>query len=405
MPDDGVTSAGAGEPRRRHPSASRGPRLRRRRNRIMWVAHAVTAAMHAPLLLGATLLVGTAWAFVVCAAFAAATAIRLQRILSEGRKSRAWTVFVDMPVFVHWSASLLSTFVLFPLALLLSFAVRASLGWGGGAFHVVAVAGLWSYAVAFVVAAYGSTLRRRWVHVAHVEVPIAGLSPALDGYRIAQMSDLHIGNFDTKRRGLEWVERVNRLEPDLVAVTGDLVTTGSAFYEDVADVIAAVRAPDGVFVSMGNHDQWDPDLLERGIASRGPVVLRNRWRAVRRGDATLVVAGVDDRMTGQDDLDATLEGRPERAPTVLLAHYPDFFDDAVRHGVDLVLSGHTHGGQIAVPFLARRASLSTLVRQTRHGLHVNGASRLYVNAGLGTTGPPFRLGVAPEITVFVLRAV
>jgi predicted MPP superfamily phosphohydrolase len=371
----------------------------------MWVAHAVTAAMHAPLLLGAALLVGAPAAVAISAGLVAVTAIRLQRILSEGRRSRVLTMLVDMPVFMHWSASLLATFVVWPVALLLAFAARSLWGFSWGAFHVVAGAGLWSYGVALVVAAYGSTLRRRWVRVVHVEVPIAGLSPALDGYRIVQMSDLHIGNFDSKERGRQWAERVNRLEPDLVAVTGDLVTTGSAFYEDVAEVIAAVRAPGGVFVSMGNHDQWDPDRLTALIEAKGPVVLRNRWRAVQKNDATLLVAGIDDRMTGKDDLDATLASRPEHTPTVLLSHYPDFFDDAAERGVELVLSGHTHGGQIAVPFFASRASLSTLARQARHGLHVRGATRLYVNAGLGTTGPPFRLGIAPELTLFILRSV
>jgi hypothetical protein len=197
---------------------------------------------------------------------------------------------------------------------------------------------------------------------------------------------------------------VYRLEPDLVAVTGDLVTSGTEFYEDVAEVLGAVRARDGVFVSLGNHDQWDADDLTRRITLRGPAVLRNQWRVVRKGEAELVIAGLDDRMAGLDDLEATLAGRPERAPTVLMSHYPDFFEAAASRRVELVLSGHTHGGQIAVPFMARRASLSTLARQTSHGLHVRGGSRLYVNAGLGTTGPPFRLGIPPEITVFVLRS-
>jgi predicted MPP superfamily phosphohydrolase len=238
-----------------------------------------------------------------------------------------------------------------------------------------------------------------------VEVPIPGLSPELDGYSIAQVSDLHIGNFDGKERGFEWAKRVNRLAPDLVAVTGDLVTSGTGFYEDVAEVLGALRGKDGVFVSMGNHDQWNPDALVALIEARGSVVLRNASTVVRRGGAELVVAGIDDRMSGRADLERTLDGRPGHAPTVLLSHYPDFFDEAARRGVELVLSGHTHGGQIAVPFFARQVSLSRLARQHAAGLHLSGASRLYVNAGLGTTGPPVRLGVAPEISVFVLRRV
>jgi len=116
-----------------------------------------------------------------------------------------------------------------------------------------------------------------------------------------------------------------------------------------------------------------------------------------------VVAGLDDWSTDRDDIDRALAERPAGAPTVLLSHYPDFFDEAARRNVDLVLSGHTHGGQIGLPFAARRVTLSRLARQHAPGLHERGRSRLYVHAGLGTTGPPIRVGVAPEIAVFVLR--
>jgi predicted MPP superfamily phosphohydrolase len=111
---------------------------------------------------------------------------------------------------------------------------------------------------------------------------------------------------------------------------------------------------------------------------------------------------LDDWSTDRDDLDRTLAERPEGAPTVLLSHYPEFFEEAARRDVDLVLSGHTHGGQIGVPF-AGRMTLSRFARQRAAGLHERGRSRLYVHAGLGTTGPPMRLGVPPEIAVFVLR--
>ncbi|HEX4338711.1 MAG TPA: metallophosphoesterase [Polyangiaceae bacterium] len=370
----------------------------------MWIAHAITFVMHGPLFAGVAFLVGAPWAALFCLALFVATAARLQTLVREGRRTRWETSLVDIPVFVHWAACLLSTFPLFPAFVLSGAIVNAVSGLGWGAVHVLGVGGLLAYGLAFVVGAYGSTLRRRWVRVVHVDVPIASLAPELDGYRIAQMSDLHIGNFDSKQRGLEWAAKVNRLEADLVAVTGDLVTSGTAFYEDVAEVIGAVRAKDGVFVSLGNHDQWNPDELTKRIEAHGPVVLRNQWRAIRRGAAELVVAGLDDRSSDRDDIEATLAGRPARAPTVLLSHYPDFFDEAAKRRVELTLSGHTHGGQIAVPFMAQRASLSTLARQTRPGLHQRGPSRLYVNAGLGTTGPPFRLGIPPEITVFVLRS-
>jgi hypothetical protein len=372
--------------------------------RFAWISSAFTAVMQVPALVGATLFVPVAWALLVSALVYGVSVWRLLQLMREGRRARWVTYLVDLPVLVHWCACLLATFILFPLFELGGVALRAVGVIREATTPVVAIAALASYALALVVAAYGSTLRRHWVRVVHVDVPIAGLAPELDGYRIAQMSDLHIGNFDSKARGMRWAEQVNRLDADLVAVTGDLVTTGTEFYGDVAEVIGAVRARDGVLVSLGNHDQWNPDLLTQLIEARGPRVLRNAWRSIRRGAAELVVAGIDDRMAGKDDLEQTLAARPARAPTVLLSHYPDFFVEAARHSVDLVLSGHTHGGQVAVPFMARRASLSTLARQTRQGLHVRGASRLYVHAGLGTTGPPFRLGVAPEIAVLVLRS-
>jgi len=377
-------------------------RKRQRANfqRALTMAHIVTAIAHVPFALAlggfAPPLVAMGGAGGLCVA----TAVRLQVMVHDARRPRWVTKLVDEPLLAHWCACVLATLLL-PLTLLVGVLVgavsRASVP------YAIARAELFGYAFAALVAGFGLWVRRRFIRVVHVEVPIAGLAPELDGYRIAQVSDLHIGNHDPRERGLQWAERVNRLDADLVAVTGDLVTTGSHFYPDVADVIAAMRGKDGVFVSMGNHDQWDPDELQRLIEARGSRVLRNSWTLVRRGGAELVVAGIDDRISGKADLERTLAGRPERTPTLLLAHDPDFFPEASRRNVHLVLSGHTHGGQIAVPFIARRASLSRLARQTAAGLHVQNGSRLYVNAGLGTTGPPVRVGVAPEISVLVLR--
>jgi predicted MPP superfamily phosphohydrolase len=274
---------------------------------------------------------------------------------------------------------------------------------GLGAGSVLRLTALAGYLGSLVIAAWGTFVRRRLLRVVHVEVPVAGLPSEFDGYRIAQVSDLHIGNFDPRSTGLAWADRVNQLDADLVAVTGDLVTSGDEFYEDVADVVGAMRARDGTVVVLGNHDQWAPDKLTGLLRDRGARVLRNQSEELRRGGAGLCVAGIDDPMFGKADLDVTLAGGRPGVPTILLSHYPDFFDEAAKRGVALVLSGHTHGGQIAVPFWPRRLSLSTLARQHAHGVHVRGKSRLYVNAGLGTTGPPMRIGVAPEIAVLVLR--
>jgi predicted MPP superfamily phosphohydrolase len=123
-----------------------------------------------------------------------------------------------------------------------------------------------------------------------------------------------------------------------------------------------------------------------------------------RDGARFYLAGVDDTWTKRANLDAALEERPEGMPTVLLQHDPDRFPHAVKRNVDLVLSGHTHGGQVAVPFLARYINASKLAHHFHVGMYTKDTSTLYVHPGLGTTGPPFRLGVAPELVLLRLRA-
>src|SRR5262249_6776835 len=155
---------------------------------------------------------------------------------------------------------------------------------------------------------------------------------------------------------------------DLAVVTGDLVTVGTHYYEDVAAVLGELVAPDGVFASLGNHDQWDAERLTKLLEARGVGVLSNAWRLIERGEGKLVVAGLGDRSRGHDDLETTLAGRPDGVPTVLLAHYPQSFAGAAASGVALTLSGHTHGGQIGLPLVGERYNLATLTRQRPRGL-------------------------------------
>jgi len=368
----------------------------------MLIAHAMTLAAHAVPTVAAMVVLEPVSAVIAGVAAFVFTTLRLTNLIRESKRNRWITRLIDEPVLAHWCASILATLLFVAVSPVVLIASASGL-------HAVpaATAMPWTalsvYSLSAVLCGWGVAIRRRWVRTSLVEIPIAGLAEELDGYRIVQLSDLHIGNFDTRARGFKWARHANRLDPDLVAVTGDLVTVGTGFYEDVGDVLGELRAKDGVFVSMGNHDQWDPETFCRVIESKGPRVLRNEHQVVRRGNAELVVAGLDDWSTDRDDIERTLAERPEGAPTVLLSHYPEFFEEAARRDVDLVLSGHTHGGQIGVPFSAGRMTLSRFARQLSQGLHQRGRSRLYVHAGLGTSGPPMRLGVAPEIAVFVLR--
>src|SRR5262249_11603184 len=183
-----------------------------------------------------------------------------------------------------------------------------------------------------------------------------------------------------------------------------LIASGSTFVPVVARALGALRGRDGVFACMGNHDYFtEGESMATALTDNGLAVLRNRGVAIERGGERLYLAGRDDTWTGRDRLDETLGARPAGVPTVLLAHDPALFPDAAARGVELTLSGHTHGGQLGFPFFARRWNLARVMTRFASGFYRDGDSTLYVNHGLGTTGVPIRWLVAPEIAVLTLQ--
>jgi predicted MPP superfamily phosphohydrolase len=238
------------------------------------------------------------------------------------------------------------------------------------------------------------------VQVRRVALALGG-HESLRGYRIGHLSDLHIGPWTPRSWGLRWARAMNLLDPDLVVVTGDLIQTGDGYLEDAADVVGALRARDGVVVALGNHDYYgDTERLVRLLEARGVHVLRNTSRRTDR----LLVAAVDDHASHRDDLDAALRDRHAGEPTILLAHDPAGLPAAAARDVDVVLSGHTHGGQLAMPFFARRLNLARLTRKHTLGAYrARRGTHLVVHPGLGTSGPPVRLGAAPALVEITLR--
>ncbi|HEY1960094.1 MAG TPA: metallophosphoesterase [Polyangiaceae bacterium] len=324
----------------------------------------------------------------VAVVLAAAATIAFVPVANRGLRGERHAV--DLPYFVHWTASFLAI-ALAPLALVLFALLHRPL----------APAPAIGYLAALAIAAYGALVRRRWTRVQRVDVRIDGLDPRFDGYRIAHLSDLHIGPFTPRAWGLRWARAASALDCDLAVVTGDLVTQGSAFHADIADVVGAIRARDGVLLVMGNHDYAEaPESLVAMLEARGARVLRNESVVPRAG---LFVAGIDDRWSRRADMDRALEKRPDGASAILLAHDPVDFEAAAARGVDLVLSGHTHGGQIALPLAARRFNFGRLHRRHTLGFYRKGRSALVVHPGLGTSGPPVRVGVAPAILEITLR--
>ena len=245
----------------------------------------------------------------------------------------------------------------------------------------------------------GSAELRRGPQVTHLAVRIANWPAALDGFRIVQISDVHIGPILDRRFAAALTEQVNALRPDLIAVTGDLVDGNVRHVGDEVAPFAGLRAAHGVYFVTGNHDHYsgvDP-WVERVIAL-GMRPLRNQRVAIGDGAASFELAGVEDHHAHlvsdayRSDLEAALAGRDPARPVVLLAHDPLTFKEAARRGVDLQLSGHTHGGQIwpfrylvrlSTPFVA--------------GYYRRGDAQLYVSRGSGFWGPPLRLFAPAEI--------
>ncbi len=317
------------------------------------------------------------------------------------RDSQLSLWLVDIPYFVHWCACLF-TIVPATLATLLAPAVELAMG---ESLHLPMPFYMWTYAAGLIVCGYGILIRRRWFHVRDIDVPVHGLDPVFEGFRVAHLSDLHIGSTTPKSWGHRWVRAANAASPDIAVVTGDMVTTGTAYHDDIAEVMGALRAKDGVFVSMGNHDYFgEGEPLITRMRDRGVTVLRNEGVVLERGGKKLFLAAIDDTWTERDDLDLALADRPADTQVLLLAHDPERFRLAAKRDVALTLSGHTHGGQIAFPFLSRWISLSHLTHHFHQGLYRIGRSTLYVHPGLGTTGPPMRLGVAPIVAILRLRA-
>jgi predicted MPP superfamily phosphohydrolase len=295
------------------------------------------------------------------------------------------------PFFIWWMIALLFA-VLAPFALAAAALLHAGTDRALGGTVAAAVLGV------------ALSLRQR-PRVRAVDIFVAGLPAAFEGYRIAQISDLHCGPFASARRIAGWVEAVNRLDADLIAVTGDLITSGPDYVDVVAEELGNLSARDGVYAAMGNHDYFtEGELVATALDRAGLTVLRNRGVTLRRDEGALYVAGADDTWTHRHDVAAALTGRPANAPVVLLAHDPALFPEAVSHGVALTLSGHTHGGQIGLPGFSHRLNLARVMTRFTTGVYRSGKSTLYVNRGLGTTGPPVRLAVAPEIALLTLRA-
>jgi hypothetical protein len=277
----------------------------------------------------------------------------------------------------------------------------------------------------FLAATYGFAAGRLRYTVERVDVPIANLPPELDGLRMAQLSDIHIGDYMPPHEIARAVDIANDLQPDISFVTGDFVSSEGDPLDTCIDELSRLRAPLGIWGCNGNHEIYAgvEDDAERLFGEKGMRLLRASSVVVEHNGGRFNLMGVDyqrDHMTSGERRGPMLQ-EIERLvrrdmPNVLLSHNPNSFHRAAELGIELSLAGHTHGGQVKVEIVDHSVSPARLISPFVAGLYrlpmaANGAAgsngahkaALYVNRGLGTFGFPVRLGVPPEITLLSLR--
>jgi predicted MPP superfamily phosphohydrolase len=252
--------------------------------------------------------------------------------------------------------------------------------------------------------AYASLVEPYSYDVKETDIFVRDLPAAFDGFRIAQITDVHHSRIVPISEVWRVVEVAMAARPDLIALTGDYTTSYRRFIEPCAEALGALSAPEGVWAVLGNHDHYtDPQLTARALRRHHISVLENTNTVIRRGADSLQLAGIGDWTWARADWQRSLYGIDKTRPTVMLSHQPVVIDLPETEGVSLILSGHTHGGQVSLPFVGPPLRYGRDFKYVR-GLYRKNETQLYVSPGTGVIGLPIRLGVRPEISILKLRS-
>jgi hypothetical protein len=259
-------------------------------------------------------------------------------------------------------------------------------------------------------------INRRWIDIQRRPMPLRNLDPALSGLKLVQISDLHYSPVVWAKYLAQFMDWINELEPDLVVVTGDLITGGYRYADGIAEILTRLTARHGVICTFGNHDysiygktfpgesRRRGDYLQRSLADRGLIVLRNEAFYLRAGDGRKPVAivGLDDEWSGNIDADAAFAGVDPALPAICLNHNPVNCRELMSHEWQWMLSGHTHGRQVGAGTMGRRFYPHKF-RHYTHGYYSVNGRHLYVNRGL-SYGQRVLDWCRPEVTVFKLES-
>jgi predicted MPP superfamily phosphohydrolase len=254
------------------------------------------------------------------------------------------------------------------------------------------------------VSAYARLIEPYNYVVTETDVFINDLPERFEGFRITQLTDIH----HSRILGLDEVRRVVALaqqtKPDMFALTGDYATAYRQYIEPCAEALAPLNAPDGVWAVLGNHDHYtDPELTTRALERQHIAVLNNKNTTIRRGSDAIQLSGIDDWSWNGADWNKAFAGLKDRRATILLSHQPAVLEFEQTQNVSLILSGHTHGGQIKLPWIGAPARFATKDLRYAQGLFRYRDVQLYVSSGTGVIGLPVRFGVRPEIAILRLK--
>ena len=250
----------------------------------------------------------------------------------------------------------------------------------------------------------GFFIEPNWIEIERISFPVRDLPGAFEGFRVILISDTHCGPYLSPTFIEKAVALANKQQPDAVLLLGDYVHRNRSHIKPGIEPFARLHAREGVFAVLGNHDHWEGAAeTSQALADAGVVELTNRCTVITRGADALAIGGVDDPWEGQPDVAAALGDVAPDVPRLLMSHTPDYAEEmpgGVR--VDLILSGHTHGGQVHVPFYGAPILPSRYGQKYCAGLVSGPQCPVYVTRGLGMITPPVRFLCRPELTVMTL---
>ena len=258
-------------------------------------------------------------------------------------------------------------------------------------------------AALILVLGYSFLVEPRIVRVVEHDVPIKGLPWAFDGFTVVQVSDVHVGVFIRPKGVRRLVARVNAFQPDLILLTGDYVNRVRKNIEPAGRALRGLRARYGVYAVLGNHDYWaDAPRMTRALQKSKIDVLFDEKRKIALGKDVIWVVGTDDVWEGKPDYEKAFAGVPDDAICLVMAHNPDAALSLGGKPVSLLLSGHTHGGHVNLPWIGPVLTATELGPKYASGMHEFRGIKLYVSPGVGSA-TPLRFRCPPEFTVFTLR--